>query len=606
MSYKRPRCPRVFVTSVVTNEPSALLVTPRHVDPPVVPFMNESPAIVDIKQLLPLVSFPCSSPSPQSDMSKEQPPSAPSDLKSVKPTARKRAALAKASASRARRSAQNTTSATLLHTEAPGLLQPENDLERTYKLRQPSLLPSVDPSTQSKASFALDLSSSGLSPYHTATYSRSGTSLLLASVKGHVAVTDWRTAQLRTELFLNETVRAATFLHSDAFFALAQRRFAYIYDAAGAQLHVLRNHREPSVLRFLPHHMLLASASAPEAPHSKLVYTDTTTGSTVAELDFGGRRLKLGAARHGSVNHANGVLHMAHAAGVVSLWSPAAPRPLAQIFTHGGGVRQVAVAPNGKWMVTAGADCMVKTWDLRTYKCTATWRVPAQTSGLHVSQRGLVGLAFGAKAQVWMRGKEGWGRTPYMSQPYPGKKITGVEFCPFEDLMAVCWEGGVQKMVVPGAGEAVFDSAAPNPYETRNQRREREVKTLLDKLPMGSIMLDTSDVGGVEKDGKARLKEIRERGREANAQKRSRKMEVKRAKGRNKISKRLRRKQANVIDEKRLAMQEKLEQERKTREAAKKVKEQREKEAREGVGEGGISARQVPDALKRFLPKKER
>lgn len=257
-------------------------------------------------------------------------------------------------------------------------------------------------------------------------------------------------------------------------------------------------------------------------------------------------------------------------------------------------------------MVTAGADCIVKTWDLRTYKCAATWRVPAQTTALEVSQRGLVGLAFGAKAQVWMEGKAGWGRTPYMSQPYAGKRVTGLEFCPFEDLMAVCWETGVGKMVVPGAGEAVFDSGAPNPYDTKRQKREREVRGLLDKLPIGSIVLDTSDIGGIEKDGRARLREIRDRGREANAEKRKKKLEVNRAKGRNKISKRLRRRQANVIDEKRLAMQDKLEQQRKTREAARKVKEKRDREAREGVGEGGLSVKQVPEALKRFLPKSER
>lgn len=533
------------------------------------------------------------------------------DPKSVKPSARKRTALARESASRVRRASQfASAAASVLQTESAGLLQPETPIERTYKLRQSDLVSAVDASTTSKASFELDLSTSGLSPYVTATYSRSGRCLLLASAKGHLSVTTWREATLQSELFLNETVRSATFLHSDLFFAAAQRKYAYIYDSSGAQLHVLRNHREPGVLCFLPHHLLLASASAPEAAHRKLAYTDTSTGSTVAELDFGGRQLKLGAAKNGALNYSNGVLHLAHSGGVVSLWSPVVPRPLAQVFTHAGGVRNVAVAGDGRWMVTTGADCMLKVWDLRTYKCSAQWRLPAQTSALTVSQHGLIGLSFGAKVQIWGRGsrgnKHGWGPTPYMSEPYPGRRITGLDFCPFEDVMAVCHEQGVATMVVPGAGEPTFDSRAPNPYETRKQRRENEVRTLLDKLPAASIALDPTFVGGVEQDATARLKEIRERSRAANAEKRRKKLDVKRAKGRNKISKRLRRKQANIIDEKRLELQEKLEQERKTRDAAKRIKEKRQKEVYAGVATGELGALQMPNALKRFLPKKAR
>lgn len=36
-------------------------------------------------------------------------------------------------------------------------------------------------------------------------------------------------------------------------------RYTYIYDKRGVEVHCLRDHLEPNVLQFLPHHFLLAS-----------------------------------------------------------------------------------------------------------------------------------------------------------------------------------------------------------------------------------------------------------------------------------------------------------------------------------------------------------
>lgn len=355
------------------------------------------------------------------------------------------------------------------------------------------------------------------------------------------------------------------------------------------------------------------TASATEANHRKICYTDTSTGETVAEHDFAARALKLRHVTDSDLNLSNGVVVMSHTNGVVTMWSPMMGRPLAQVFTHAGGVRNVAVSKDGMSMFTAGADCAVKVWDLRTYKLRTEWKVPAQTSALTASQRGLVALAFGAHVQVWapqkkgdrfVSARNGWGVKPYMSELYSGKRISGLDFCPFEDMLAVCHQEGMDTMVVPGAGEATFDSRAPNPYETQKQRRESEVRTLLDKLPKESIALDVSFVGGIEKDPAARLKEIRDRAREANEKTLKKNAEKKRAKGRNKISKRLRRKQTNIIDAKRVAMQEQLEQERKTREAAKKIKEREKQQALAGTGEGGVGSIAMPQALNRFFSKK--
>jgi hypothetical protein len=67
-------------------------------------------------------------------------------------------------------------------------------------------------------------------------------------------------------LQVKETTRAVTFLHNELFFAAAQKKYVYIYDKRGLEVHCLREHIEPAALEFLPHHFLLASVGEPGKP----------------------------------------------------------------------------------------------------------------------------------------------------------------------------------------------------------------------------------------------------------------------------------------------------------------------------------------------------
>lgn len=142
----------------------------------------------------------------------------------------------------------------LLENES-GFLEPEGELERTYKVRQEDLRPDLTVETAKKG-FQLKIEELG--PY-VADYTRNGRDLLLAGRKGHVSTMDWRAGELGCELQLRETVRDAKWLHNNQYFAVAQKKYVYIYDHAGVELHCLQKHIDVSYMQFLPYHFLLAT-----------------------------------------------------------------------------------------------------------------------------------------------------------------------------------------------------------------------------------------------------------------------------------------------------------------------------------------------------------
>ena len=145
--------------------------------------------------------------------------------------------------------------AEILLENSSGYLEPEGLLEKTYKVRQDDLKSEVAVETAKKG---FELRLEGLGPY-TADYTRNGRGLLLAGRKGHVCTMDWRGGELGCELQLGETVRDAKWLHNDQYFAVAQKKYVYIYDHAGLELHRLTKHIEVTGMEFLPFHFLLAT-----------------------------------------------------------------------------------------------------------------------------------------------------------------------------------------------------------------------------------------------------------------------------------------------------------------------------------------------------------
>lgn len=151
--------------------------------------------------------------------------------------------------------AEKALDSEILLTQEAGYLQPEG-LERTWKFQQREIKKHVDITT-SKKMFELKLPELG--PYYM-DYTRNGRHMLIGGGKGHIASFDWKQGKIECELQVRETVRDVKWLHNETMFAVAQKKYTYLYDKTGLELHCLKEHIEATVLDYLPYHFLLVSA----------------------------------------------------------------------------------------------------------------------------------------------------------------------------------------------------------------------------------------------------------------------------------------------------------------------------------------------------------
>ncbi|TFK85425.1 BING4CT-domain-containing protein [Polyporus arcularius HHB13444] len=371
-------------------------------------------------------------------------------------------------------------------------MEVEGELEKTWRVGQDEIVQAAgQQAAQGRQEWKLDGG-----PYRTR-YTRNGRHLAVVGKKGHVATFDWQAGTLHTELQLGETCRDITFLQDHSHFAVAQKKYVFIYDRDGVELHKLKSHIEPTRLEFLPYHWLLASVG--NAGYLK--YQDTSTGQLVVE-----HRTKLGACHTMCQNPHNAVIHLGHQNGTVTLWTPNLPHPAVRLLAHLGPVASVSVDPStgGRYMATAGQDGTVKVWDCRNWKgAVRTWNARGGGAILDWSQKGALGVATGGSVNVYTKPSIQTPFAPvvppplYITHPVPHRPLTSLRFCPFQDILTIGHSAGVSNILVPGSGEPNFDSSEADPFENKKARREREVKNLLDKIQPDAIALDPDFIGSL-------------------------------------------------------------------------------------------------------------
>ncbi|XP_059484660.1 WD repeat-containing protein 46 [Neocloeon triangulifer] len=363
----------------------------------------------------------------------------------------------------------------LLLTEDAGFLEPEG-YEETAEFTQKQIVKAVDITSATKH-FELNLE---FGPYRI-DYTRNGRNLLLGGRRGHVAAFDWVTKRLMCEINVMEDVMDLKWLHSETMFATAQKDWVYIYDNEGSEIHCIKQMHKVLRMEYLPYHFLLAAAS--ETGH--LNWLDVSIGKMVA-----GFNAKMGRLPHMAQNPFNGTVVLGHPTGVVSLWSPMVKEPLAKMLCQKTGIMSMAVDPAGKYIASCGMDRNMNIWDIRAMKPLQSYRTVGVPTSLSLSHKGCLAAGNGDIVQVYKDCINTPVDGPYLTFKCKQWSIKQVQFCPFEDVLGIGAERGFSSILVPGSGEANFDSYEQNPFRTKSQRKEAEVKSLLEKIPAELITLD--------------------------------------------------------------------------------------------------------------------
>ncbi|KAH8167035.1 hypothetical protein CIB48_g1250 [Xylaria polymorpha] len=371
-----------------------------------------------------------------------------------------------------------------------GYLEPETELERTYKVRQDEIQESVSIATAQKR---FDLTLNELGPY-VFDYSRNGRDILLGGRKGHIASMDWRHGKLNCEFQVNEIVR--------------------------------------------DYHFLLVTLGA----SGHLKYQDVSTGQLVSEI-----ATKLGPPASLAQNPYNGVCFSGH-------------------------------NNEGRYMVSTGQDCKMAVWDIRQFRVVNEYTTRLPASSVAISDRGVTAVGWGTHTTMW-RGlftkhaaEQTRVKSPYLTWGGEGRRVERVKWCPLEDVLGIGHDEGFSSIIVPGAGEPNMDVVEINPFETVKERQDSEVRSLLNKLQPEMIALDPSFIGNLD----LRSEEQRQAERDLDAKPVDVETEIrKKARGKNSALRRYLRKQRakNIIDEKRLKVDEIWkEQQQQRREQEKKEK----------------------------------
>ncbi|KAL9318115.1 hypothetical protein ACSQ67_014632 [Phaseolus vulgaris] len=434
-----------------------------------------------------------------------------------------------------------------------GYLEAEG-LEKTWRIKQETIAHEVDISGSRKQ---YDIILPELGPY-TLDFTSSGRYMAVGGRKGHIGIVDMINLSLIRELQVRETVRDVVFLHNELFLLLHRKGnfssfiwYPYIYNREGTELHCLKEHGPVLRLQFLKNHFLLATINK----FGQLRYQDVTMGSMVGNFRTG-----VGRTNVMQVNPFNGVVSLGHSAGTVTMWKPTSSAPLVKMLCHHGPVSALAFHSNGHLMATAGKDKKVKLWDLRKYEVLQT--LPGHANTLDFSQKGLLSCGNGSLIQVLrdVSGTQNYSR--YMTHSMvKGYQVEKLVFRPYEDVLGIGHSMGWSSILIPGAGEPNFDSWVANPFETSKQRREKEIRTLLDKLPPETIMLDPSKIGTVKPKGKRPTKKEKEAEIEAAVEATKGKKLKKKTKGRNKPGKMIQKKQDAIARVKRPYMEQKIQEE---------------------------------------------
>nr|CAD7577550.1 unnamed protein product [Timema californicum] len=177
--------------------------------------------------------------------------------------------------------------------------------------------------------------------------------------------------------------------------------------------------------------------------------------------------------------------------GIVTMWTPNMREPVAKMLCHPQPVQAVAVDSVGTYMATASVGSSLKIWDVRMLSGPLQdYKLRGAPSSLAFSQRGMLAVGAGNMVEfpessrprlVYRDCCKQATERPYLRHTM-ARPVGNLQFCAFEDVLGVATGTGFTSLLIPGCAEPNFDALENNPYQTKSQRRESEVKSLLGKF----------------------------------------------------------------------------------------------------------------------------
>ena len=161
-----------------------------------------------------------------------------------------------------------------------------------------------------------------------------------------------------------------------------------MYDNNGIEVHCLRDHMEPKLLTFLPHHFLLATGTK----GGYLKYLDVSTGKLICES-----KTKKGEPTALAQNPYNAIVGMGHSTGEVTFWTPNFGKPVVRMLCHASApITTLAYEHTGKYMITCAKDSRMKVWDIRSFRTSLyDYFLPSPASASQFAQSSLFAVSFG-------------------------------------------------------------------------------------------------------------------------------------------------------------------------------------------------------------------
>ena len=236
---------------------------------------------------------------------------------------------------------QSARAEIFLHEDA-GYLEGDEDQEFTGQIKQEQIKKAVDEVSASKC---FDLNLAELGPYK-CDYSRHGKHLLLGGRRGHVAAFDWNSKALKCEINVMESVHDVKWIN-DSLFGVAQKKWTFVYDTQGIEIHCIKKMDHVVNLEYLPYHYLLVGGSE----RGGMSWLDVSIGKIISET-----WTKQGPLEVMCQNPATAVISCGHSNGTVTMWTPSMRECAAKMLTHQQAVRAVTIDRSGNYMATSATD----------------------------------------------------------------------------------------------------------------------------------------------------------------------------------------------------------------------------------------------------------